>query len=81
MSTRLRFGGPTSLDGPSLDGHGLSVGRISTGRGLSWTDVRAAWRRYRTRQRIADLDSHLLKDIGVTSAEAEIEANKPFWCL
>jgi uncharacterized protein YjiS (DUF1127 family) len=76
MSNRLLFSGPTSLDG-----HGLSLGRISSGRGLSWTDVRAAWRRYRTRQRIADLDSHLLKDIGVTSAEAEMEANKPFWCL
>jgi hypothetical protein len=27
----------------------------------------------------ADLDSHLLKDIGVSFAEAEAEANKPFW--
>jgi uncharacterized protein YjiS (DUF1127 family) len=48
---------------------------------LSWNDVRMAWRRYRTRQRIADLDSHLLKDIGVTAVEAEMEANKPFWRL
>lgn len=41
--------------------------------------LRAAWRRHRSRQQIADLDSHLLKDIGVTFAEAEAEANKPFW--
>jgi uncharacterized protein YjiS (DUF1127 family) len=40
---------------------------------------RAAWRRYRTRQRIALLDNHMLKDIGVSFAEAEAEANKPFW--
>ena len=43
------------------------------------TAIRAAWRRYRSRQRIAHLDGHLLKDIGVSFAEAEAEANKPFW--
>ena len=46
---------------------------------LSWDGVRAAWRRYRSRQNIAQLDSHMLKDIGVSLAEAEAEANKPFW--
>jgi len=46
---------------------------------LSWDSFAAAWRRYRSRQRIAELDSHLLKDIGVGFAEAEAEANKPFW--
>jgi uncharacterized protein YjiS (DUF1127 family) len=45
----------------------------------SWAAVRAAWRRYRSRRRIADLDGYLLKDIGVSFAEAETEANKPFW--
>jgi uncharacterized protein YjiS (DUF1127 family) len=45
-----------------------------------WTMVRSAWQRYRSRQRIAQLDPHLLKDIGVTYAEAEAEANKRFWC-
>jgi uncharacterized protein YjiS (DUF1127 family) len=40
---------------------------------------RSAWRRYRSRQRIAALDRHLLKDIGVSFTEAELEANKPFW--
>jgi uncharacterized protein YjiS (DUF1127 family) len=46
---------------------------------LSWEGMRAAWRRYRSRQHIAQLDSHILKDIGVSFAEAEAEANKPFW--
>ena len=45
----------------------------------SWTTIRSAWRRYRSRRRITELDRHLLKDIGVTFAEAEAEANKPFW--
>ena len=44
-----------------------------------WSAAHAAWRRYRTRQRIAELDRHILKDIGVSFAEAEAEANKPFW--
>jgi uncharacterized protein YjiS (DUF1127 family) len=44
-----------------------------------WSGIGAAWRRYRSRQRIAELDRHLLKDIGVSFAEAEAEANKPFW--
>jgi len=41
--------------------------------------VRTALRRRRTRQALADLDRFLLKDIGVSYAEAEAEANKPFW--
>jgi uncharacterized protein YjiS (DUF1127 family) len=43
--------------------------------------IRAAWRRYRSRQRISELNSFMLKDIGVSYAEAEAEANKPFWRL
>jgi len=69
MSNRLLFGEPTSI----------AVHDMAADWSLSWNDVCMAWRRYRTRQRIADLDSHLLKDIGVTPVEAEMEANKPFW--
>jgi len=39
----------------------------------------AAWRRFRSRQRIVTLDDHMLKDIGISYADAEAEANKPFW--
>ncbi len=39
----------------------------------------AVWRRQRARARLAGLDAHLLRDIGVTGAEAEFEANKRFW--
>jgi len=41
--------------------------------------LREAWRRQRSRHRIARLDDHALQDIGVSFAEAEAEANKPFW--
>jgi uncharacterized protein YjiS (DUF1127 family) len=46
---------------------------------LSWSGVRAAWRRHRSRQHIAQLDAHMLRDIGVSFSDAEEEANKPFW--
>ncbi len=45
----------------------------------TWQGLYAAWRRHATRQHICDLDAHALKDIGVSYAEAEAEANKPFW--
>lgn len=41
--------------------------------------IGAAWRRIRSRRALARLDAALLKDIGVSFAEAEQEANKPFW--
>jgi uncharacterized protein YjiS (DUF1127 family) len=41
--------------------------------------LRRAWRRHRSRNCLARMDSHMLKDIGLTYAEAEAELNKPFW--
>lgn len=35
--------------------------------------------RYRQRRQLQDLDPSLLRDIGVSDAEAEAEAAKPFW--
>jgi uncharacterized protein YjiS (DUF1127 family) len=70
MSNRLRFG-RANRSAPPCRRTALPF--------PSWTTIRAAWWRYRTRQRIAELDHHLLKDIGVTFADAEAEANKPFW--
>jgi uncharacterized protein YjiS (DUF1127 family) len=43
--------------------------------------LRSAWHRHRTRRSLAELNAYLLKDIGVTYAEAEAEANKPFWMM
>ena len=58
----------------------LHPGELPPGRRRSsWDAMRQLWRRYRSRQRIAQLDSHMMKDIGISFAEAEAEANKPFW--
>ena len=38
-----------------------------------------AWQRRRTRVCLSQLDDRMLKDIGVTRAEAGHEAGKPFW--
>ncbi|MBL8662167.1 MAG: DUF1127 domain-containing protein [Candidatus Odyssella sp.] len=35
--------------------------------------------RARQRRDLADLDAHLLKDIGVTPGQAVRESAKPFW--
>ncbi|MBU9696295.1 DUF1127 domain-containing protein [Rhodobacteraceae bacterium HSP-20] len=40
----------------------------------------ARWEdRRRTRSALARLDSHILADIGLTSAAAQVECRKPFW--
>ena len=44
-----------------------------------WRTLSLAWARRRSRRRIAGLDQQMLKDIGISYAEAEAEANKPFW--
>lgn len=39
----------------------------------------SALERRKQRQALMGLDDHLLKDIGVSRAEVEREASKPFW--
>jgi uncharacterized protein YjiS (DUF1127 family) len=53
--------------------------RVAATVGALARSLRAAWRRQRSRHRLAGLNDHMLKDIGVSFAEAEAEANKPFW--
>ena len=50
----------------------------AAGRALRW-GMREAARRRRTRRALMELDAALLRDIGVSPAEADFEANKPFW--
>ena len=38
-----------------------------------------AWRRWRTRRMIVELDERMLKDIGASWSDARQEAHKPFW--
>ena len=47
---------------------------------MSHFETMCEWqRRAEMRQRIARLDDALLDDIGLTRAQAEAEARKPFW--
>lgn len=41
--------------------------------------IRAALMLYRSRRALRDLDSHLLKDIGISRAEAQSEAKRALW--
>jgi uncharacterized protein YjiS (DUF1127 family) len=43
-------------------------------------EILLVWQeRARDRQRLAELDDHLLKDIGISRVDAWHEASKPFW--
>jgi uncharacterized protein YjiS (DUF1127 family) len=56
-------------------GPGMAPGLAAT----FGTALRMALRRWQSRRRISELDMHALRDIGVTFADAEREANKAFW--
>jgi uncharacterized protein YjiS (DUF1127 family) len=43
------------------------------------TRLRSAWQRLTQRRLISTLDDAALRDMGISRAEAEAEANKPFW--
>ncbi|AHL75070.1 hypothetical protein CH92_08125 [Stutzerimonas stutzeri] len=65
----------------------LKIDHLSTNRGTSLTALlREAWQRvsrwhalYRQRQQLAALSDDMLKDIGLSRADIETEANRPFW--
>lgn len=37
------------------------------------------YQRYRQRRNLAELDDHLLRDIGLTREQVAAECRKPFW--
>lgn len=47
---------------------------------VDWLDtLLAAMDRHGQRRTLAELDDHMLRDIGISRAEAIEEAQKPFW--
>jgi uncharacterized protein YjiS (DUF1127 family) len=74
-STIILFGGNRSNAISSGPAKPLAASMV--GRSLAW--LVEAGRRYRTRRELARLDDMALKDIGLNMAEADYEANKPFW--
>ncbi len=67
--------------------HVISFRRQATSMRIEWRTVfsQAAatlklwYQRARQRRRLAQLDEHLLRDIGITPEQARREARKPFW--
>ncbi len=61
----------------------FSSGRASGRRIASFGDIVAlvaCWaERGAQRRRLRELDDHLLRDMGLTRADVEQEASKPFW--
>ncbi|MEO3997599.1 DUF1127 domain-containing protein [Mesorhizobium sp. CAU 1732] len=69
---------PTNL--PAIAGKAVPRSRR---RRMTMACLLRLWRRgvmrYRQRRTLAELDEHLLRDIGVTRREAEAECRKPPW--
>jgi uncharacterized protein YjiS (DUF1127 family) len=48
----------------------------------SWRHLAAmAWRVLETRHGLAELDERMLKDLGISRAQAQFELRRPFWKL
>lgn len=45
------------------------------------TKVAAMWQARRTRRLLAEMDPHMLADIGIGRGDAMVEAARPFWDL
>jgi len=56
-----------------------AVGRLRQGLNFAAATVQQWARRRRERAELARLDNRMLRDIGVTPADAWHEINKPFW--
>ena len=45
----------------------------------AWETTKVWRKRNRDRNQLASLNDRLLRDIGLTRAEVDLEINKPFW--
>jgi len=50
------------------------------GRGIAQAAA-YAWRVVSTRQGLSDMDDRMLKDLGISRAQAQFEASRPVWKL
>ncbi len=73
MSTLSSFQGQKGRADGCLDLSSLSIEKV--------LNVLKVWTsRARQRRALSKLDDRMLKDIGLSRAEARQEAVKPFWC-
>ncbi|WP_297973438.1 DUF1127 domain-containing protein [uncultured Amaricoccus sp.] len=70
----LSSAGATVGRPPAVTPSAATLARRAVTAILSWDDRR------RQRHALAELDDHLLRDIGLTRYRARTEARKPFWC-
>ncbi|MCL2429725.1 MAG: DUF1127 domain-containing protein [Alphaproteobacteria bacterium] len=69
----------TASDWQRCPGQAAEAGSKPIGIALSL--LRQSWNRRRARSLLSELDDRMLKDIGITRAEADCEANTSFWYL
>lgn len=66
---------PASFRGTKKDGHMAENGVLARGFDMFWT-----WReRHRSRAELIGMPDGMLKDIGLSRGDAELEYEKPFW--
>ena len=75
--TALHFEAPRRRLGPLPHHRGRARARSVAGRLLA--TLRQWHRRARDRAELAGLDDRMLRDIGLTRADAEFLSSKPFW--
>ena len=66
-------------DRPAELGHGAALDALSDATDWAFAKVREWRRRSRERAQLAMLDDRMLRDIGLSNADREFLANKPFW--
>ena len=65
---------------PGLRDVGLGRRAPNLRLGRTWLDLMMEWlERSRQRRHLSALDDHMLKDIGLTRADVDLECDKPFW--
>ena len=73
--TPAHFHGPASL----WNGAATLAKKASAGIGTVFADLYTWRERARQRRLLLTLSDHMLKDVGITRADAEFEARKPCW--
>ena len=74
----IDLGAPKNPHAPVM--RRLSARQWLAAKAIVLADVVASWQeRVRQRRILLSLDARMLKDIGVTQADARWEGNKPFW--
>jgi len=53
--------------------------RVAAVAGIARARLASAWRNFTTRRELMEMDDRMLKDLGISRAQAHFEANRPIW--